>query len=108
MFYINGSLSEIFSLLEGKIDNPKKFIQTLLFDFYDKTHMIDIEILEVFNESLKDKMKHLELSQVIEIDDLIEIFSIINIDGSFLLMFDPTNIKLVLHEFIKLIKYIFN
>ena len=54
------------------------------------------------------KMKHLELSQVIEIDDLIEIFSIINIDGSFLLMFDPTNIKLVLHEFIKLIKYIFN
>jgi predicted nucleic acid-binding protein len=102
MFYITSSLSEISSLLEGKIDDPKKFIKTLLFEFYEKTHIIEIEILEIFNESLKEKMK-----QEIEIDNLIEQFSIINMDGSFLLMFEPTHIKLVLHEFIKLVKYIF-
>ena len=41
-------------------------------------------------------------------DDLIELFSIINIDGSFLLLFDQyyKNIRLVLFEFSKLIKYI--
>jgi hypothetical protein len=102
MFYITSSLSEISILLEGTIDDPKKFIKTLLFEFYEKTHIIDIDILEIFNESLKGLIK-----QEIKIDEIIEIFSIINMDGSFLLMFESIHIKLVLHEFIKLVKYIF-
>jgi hypothetical protein len=35
MFYITSSLSEISSLLEGKIDDPKKFTKILLFEFYE-------------------------------------------------------------------------
>jgi hypothetical protein len=62
---LNSSIFEISSLLDGKIDDPKKFIKTILYDFYDMTHTIDIEILEIFNESLKDKIKNLGKSQEI-------------------------------------------
>ena len=62
---MNSSIFEISSLLDGKIDDPKKFIKTILYDFYDMTHTIDIEILEIFNESLKDKIKNLGKSQEI-------------------------------------------
>ena len=128
MFYITSSLSLLSSLLEGIIDKPKNFVKTILDDFYDKIHSSDIDILEHFNNSLKEKLKYLEstpiinktdmsflvFSTYINIDIIIELFSIIGIDGSFMLMFysenfdilDYTNIKIVLHEFTKLIKYI--
>jgi hypothetical protein len=109
MFYLTSSISEISDLLEGKINHHKKIIKTILYDFYDKIHSVDIDTLEMFNESLKVKIKYLESFQIIDMNDLIELFSIINIDGSFLLLFDQDykNIRLVLFEFSKLIKYMF-
>lgn len=109
MFYLTSSISEISGLLEGKINHSNKIIKTLMYDFYDKIHSVDIDTLEIFNESLKVKIKYLESYNTIDIDDLIELFLIINIDGSFILLFDQDygNIKLVLHEFTKLIKYMF-
>ena len=83
----------------------------------------------MFNESLKDKLKYLESGTIINksdmtflefsinlnIDILMELFSMININASFLLIFysyngsiiDYTNIKIVLSELLKLIKYVF-
>ena len=128
MFYLTSSASVLSSLLEGVIDKPKNYTKGLLDDFYDKIHSVDFDILELFNDSLKDKLKYLELNPIINKTDLtflvfsenininilIELFTIINIDGSFLLMFyseddssvNYTNIKIVFHEFVKLIKYI--
>ena len=100
MLYINSSIDQLYYLLDNKIYESKNTIKTLLFNFYDKIHLVDNDIVKIFNISLKKNIKSLN------IDNLMEVFSMINIDGTFLLMFEH-NIKLVLHEFIKLIKYIF-
>ena len=132
IFYINSSSLVLSNLLNGFIDDNVNYAKQMIEDFYDKIHSVDIDILEVFNESLKDKLKYLESGTIINksditflefsinfnIDILIELFSMIDINASFLLIFysdngslgsiiDYTNIKIVLSELLKLIKYVF-
>ena len=132
IFYINSSSLVLSNLLNGFIDDNVNYAKQMIEDFYDKIHSVDIAILEVFNESLKDKIKYLESGTIINksditflefsinlnIDILMELFSMININASFLLIFysdngslgsiiDYTNIKIVLSELLKLIKYVF-
>jgi hypothetical protein len=129
IFYINSSSLVLSNLLNGFINDNVNYAKQMIEDFYDKIHSVDIDILEVFNESLKDKLKYLESGTIINksditflefsinfnIDILIELFSMIDINASFLLIFysdngsiiDYTNIKIVLSELLKLIKYVF-
>ena len=129
IFYINSSSSVLSNLLNGFIDDNINYAKAVIEDFYDKILSVDIDILEMFNESLKDKLKYLESGTIINksdmtflefsinlnIDILMELFSMININASFLLIFysyngsiiDYTNIKIVLSELLKLIKYVF-
>ena len=129
IFYINSSSLVLSNLLNGFIDDNVNYAKQMIEDFYDKIHSVDIYILEVFNESLKDKLKYLESGTIINksditflefsinfnIDILIELFSMIDVNASFLLIFysdngsiiDYTNIKIVLSELLKLIKYVF-
>jgi len=128
IFYINSSSLVLSNLLNGFINDNVNYAKQMIEDFYDKIHSVDIDILEVFNESLKDKLKYLESGTIINksditflefsinfnIDILIELFSMIDVNASFLLIFysdngsiDYTNIKIVLSELLKLIKYVF-
>jgi hypothetical protein len=129
IFYINSSSLVLSNLLNGFIDDNVNYAKQMIEDFYDKIHSVDIAILEVFNESLKDKIKYLESGTIINksditflefsinlnIDILMELFSMIDVNASFLLIFysyngsiiDYTNIKIVLSELLKLIKYVF-